>query len=122
MSGRDSLNKRGRLVMPRREESLPRDWQRNKDVPFEAQIVSIHTGDISDHSLLPTWLVLACYLPYRIFSASIPKVVLTSTIPFYFSIISSQKKMFKYYSNMLFMFFLSSPHCVLIEVQNELTN
>jgi hypothetical protein len=47
MSGRNSLNKRERLVMPRREESLPRDWQRNKDIPFEAQIVSIHTGDIS---------------------------------------------------------------------------
>jgi hypothetical protein len=44
MSGRDPLNKRRRLVMPRREETLPRDWQRNKDTPFEAQIVSIHTG------------------------------------------------------------------------------
>lgn len=48
MSGRDSLNKRGRLVMPRREESLPRDWQRNKDIPFEAQIVSIHTGEMKE--------------------------------------------------------------------------
>ncbi|XP_047046333.1 putative disease resistance protein At5g47280 [Lolium rigidum] len=48
MSGRDSLNKRGRLVMPRREESLPRDWQRNKDTPFEAQIVSIHTGEMKE--------------------------------------------------------------------------
>jgi hypothetical protein len=45
MSGRDALNNRTRLVMPRREESLPKDWQRNKDTPFEAQIVSIHTGD-----------------------------------------------------------------------------
>uniref|UniRef100_A0A453JUF6 Uncharacterized protein n=1 Tax=Aegilops tauschii subsp. strangulata TaxID=200361 RepID=A0A453JUF6_AEGTS len=48
MSGRDSLNKRRRLVMPRREESLPRDWQRNKDLPFEAQIVSIHTGEMKE--------------------------------------------------------------------------
>ncbi|KAL6622529.1 hypothetical protein ACP70R_032408 [Stipagrostis hirtigluma subsp. patula] len=48
MSGRDSLNKRRRLVMPRREESLPRDWQRNKDNPFEAQIVSIHTGEMKE--------------------------------------------------------------------------
>ncbi|PWZ33299.1 putative disease resistance protein [Zea mays] len=46
MSGRDPLNKRRRLVMPRREETLPRDWQRNKDTPFEAQIVSIHTGEM----------------------------------------------------------------------------
>ncbi|KQJ86089.1 putative disease resistance protein At5g47280 [Brachypodium distachyon] len=48
MSGSDSLNKRRRLVMPRREESLPRDWQRNKDTPFEAQIVSIHTGEMKE--------------------------------------------------------------------------
>ncbi|TVU49409.1 hypothetical protein EJB05_00717, partial [Eragrostis curvula] len=48
MSGRDSLNKRRRLVMPRREESLPRDWLRNKDTPFEAQIVSIHTGEMKE--------------------------------------------------------------------------
>jgi hypothetical protein len=40
------MNKRKRLVMPRREESLPRDWLRNKENPFEAQIVSIHTGTI----------------------------------------------------------------------------
>ncbi|XP_062202248.1 putative disease resistance protein At5g47280 isoform X2 [Phragmites australis] len=48
MSGRDSLNKRRRLVIPRREESLPRDWQRNKETPFEAQIVSIHTGEMKE--------------------------------------------------------------------------
>ncbi|KAG8049109.1 hypothetical protein GUJ93_ZPchr0009g2468 [Zizania palustris] len=48
MSGRDALNNRRRLVMPRREESLPRDWQRNKDTPFEAQIVSIHTGEMKE--------------------------------------------------------------------------
>nr|CAB3462470.1 unnamed protein product [Digitaria exilis] len=48
MSGRDHLNKRRRLVMPRREETIPRDWQRNKDSPFEAQIVSIHTGEMKE--------------------------------------------------------------------------
>ncbi|CAD6269550.1 unnamed protein product [Miscanthus lutarioriparius] len=48
MSGRDPLNKRRRLVMPRREETLPRDWLRNKDTPFEAQIVSIHTGEMKE--------------------------------------------------------------------------
>ncbi|KAG0521469.1 hypothetical protein BDA96_08G163300 [Sorghum bicolor] len=48
MSGCDPLNKRRRLVMPRREETLPRDWQRNKDTPFEAQIVSIHTGEMKE--------------------------------------------------------------------------
>jgi hypothetical protein len=63
MSDRDSLNKRGRLVMPRREESLPRDWQRNKDIPFEAQIVSIHTGDISDHSLFVNFVLVVQIFP-----------------------------------------------------------
>uniref|UniRef100_A0A0D9Y0Y7 RPW8 domain-containing protein n=1 Tax=Leersia perrieri TaxID=77586 RepID=A0A0D9Y0Y7_9ORYZ len=48
MSGRDALNNRRRLVMPRREESLPKDWQRNKDIAFEAQIVSIHTGEMKE--------------------------------------------------------------------------
>uniref|UniRef100_A0A0D3HW68 Uncharacterized protein n=1 Tax=Oryza barthii TaxID=65489 RepID=A0A0D3HW68_9ORYZ len=48
MSGHDALNNRRRLVMPRREESLPKDWQRNKDTPFEAQIVSIHTGEMKE--------------------------------------------------------------------------
>ncbi|KAF0888914.1 hypothetical protein E2562_020136 [Oryza meyeriana var. granulata] len=48
MSGRDALNNRRRLVMPRREESLPKDWQRNKNIPFEAQIVSIHTGEMKE--------------------------------------------------------------------------
>uniref|UniRef100_J3NEK4 Uncharacterized protein n=1 Tax=Oryza brachyantha TaxID=4533 RepID=J3NEK4_ORYBR len=48
MSGRDALNNRRQLVMPRREESLPKDWQRNKGIPFEAQIVSIHTGEMKE--------------------------------------------------------------------------
>jgi hypothetical protein len=42
--------------MPRREETLPRDWQRNKDTPFEAQIVSIHTGTALVVSFLHTVL------------------------------------------------------------------
>lgn len=72
MSGHDSLNTRRRLVMPRREESLPRDWQRNKDLPFEAQIVSIHTGDY-----LFINLVVSCiYLPYSIFCESSLKAAL----------------------------------------------
>jgi hypothetical protein len=62
MSGRDPLNKQRRLVMPRREETLPRDWQRNKDTPFEAQIVSIHTGTtlVLYCSLLFTFLDIYC--------------------------------------------------------------
>jgi hypothetical protein len=30
--------------MPRREAQLPKEWERNADRPFNAQIVSIHTG------------------------------------------------------------------------------
>ncbi|KAG1347933.1 Disease resistance protein ADR1 [Cocos nucifera] len=48
MNNRESLNSRKRLIMPRREEGLPRDWERNKDQHFEAQIVSIHTGEMSE--------------------------------------------------------------------------
>ncbi|XP_008792596.2 putative disease resistance protein At5g47280 [Phoenix dactylifera] len=48
MSNRESLNCRKRLIMPRREEGLPRDWERNKDQQFEAQIVSIHTGEMRE--------------------------------------------------------------------------
>ncbi|XP_077234148.1 disease resistance protein ADR1-like [Tasmannia lanceolata] len=48
MSNRESLNMRKRLVMPRRGDGLPRDWLRNKDQPFEAQIVSIHTGEMKE--------------------------------------------------------------------------
>lgn len=46
LSNRGSANQRRRLVMPKREENgkLPKEWLRYKDQPFEAQIVSIHTG------------------------------------------------------------------------------
>nr|DAD46839.1 TPA_asm: hypothetical protein HUJ06_016776 [Nelumbo nucifera] len=41
LSNYNSLNERKRLLMPRREEGLPKEWKRNRDKPFEAQIVSI---------------------------------------------------------------------------------
>lgn len=44
LSNRESVNQRRRLVMPKRENSVPKEWFRNRDQPFEAQIVSIHTG------------------------------------------------------------------------------
>jgi hypothetical protein len=40
----EPVNTRRRLVMPRREHMLPREWERNKHQKFDAQIVSIHTG------------------------------------------------------------------------------
>lgn len=44
MSKREGINDRRRLLMPRRETRLPKEWERNMDQPFNAQIVSIHTG------------------------------------------------------------------------------
>ncbi|XXG63520.1 hypothetical protein AAC387_Pa05g1690 [Persea americana] len=44
----ESINRRKRLIMPRREDGIPKDWLRNKDRPFDAQIVSIHTGEMKE--------------------------------------------------------------------------
>ncbi|KAH7673535.1 P-loop containing nucleoside triphosphate hydrolase protein [Dioscorea alata] len=48
ISSRESLNSRKRLNMPRKEDRLPKDWERNNDQPFDAQIVSIHTGEMKE--------------------------------------------------------------------------
>ncbi|XP_043712460.1 putative disease resistance protein At5g47280 [Telopea speciosissima] len=41
-----SLNRRRRLLMPRREDKIPKEWERNMDQPFDAQLVSVHTGEM----------------------------------------------------------------------------
>uniref|UniRef100_A0A6N2N9M4 RPW8 domain-containing protein n=1 Tax=Salix viminalis TaxID=40686 RepID=A0A6N2N9M4_SALVM len=48
LSSREDVNECKRLLMPRREEQLPREWERNADRPFNAQIVSIHTGEMKE--------------------------------------------------------------------------
>ncbi|XP_058080436.1 putative disease resistance protein At5g47280 [Magnolia sinica] len=48
MCNRENVNRRKRLIMARREDGLPKDWQRNKDKPFDARIVSIHTGEMKE--------------------------------------------------------------------------
>ncbi|XP_068654719.1 probable disease resistance protein At4g33300 [Aristolochia californica] len=48
INNRGSLSQRKRLIMPKRESGLPKDWLRNKDQPFTAQIVSIHTGEMKE--------------------------------------------------------------------------
>uniref|UniRef100_A0A2P2IMS3 Uncharacterized protein MANES_05G169600 n=2 Tax=Rhizophora mucronata TaxID=61149 RepID=A0A2P2IMS3_RHIMU len=48
MSNLGSINDRKRLLMPRRETEIPRDWERNADQPFNAQIVSVHTGEMKE--------------------------------------------------------------------------
>lgn len=44
LSNRDHISQRDRLLMPRRETGLPKEWERNSDQPFNARIVSVHTG------------------------------------------------------------------------------
>ncbi|GAB4846477.1 DNA-binding transcription factor adr1 [Ancistrocladus abbreviatus] len=48
LSSHGNINQRKRLLMPRREEQLPKEWERHKDQPFDAQIVSIHTGEMKE--------------------------------------------------------------------------
>ncbi|XP_018846628.1 probable disease resistance protein At4g33300 [Juglans regia] len=48
LSNRGPINRRRRLLMPRRETELPREWDRNSSQPFDAQIVSVHTGEMEE--------------------------------------------------------------------------
>nr|XP_043635720.1 probable disease resistance protein At4g33300 [Erigeron canadensis] len=52
MSSVGSVNKRKRLVMARRENGVPKEWERNADQPFLARIVSIHTGEMREMNWL----------------------------------------------------------------------
>ncbi|KAK7383094.1 hypothetical protein VNO78_28762 [Psophocarpus tetragonolobus] len=49
LSNRGSIHQHQRLVMAKRKENglLPKEWSRYKDQPFEAQIVSINTGEMT---------------------------------------------------------------------------
>lgn len=44
LCNKGKVNRRQRLLMPKRESELPREWERNNDDQYIAQIVSIHTG------------------------------------------------------------------------------
>ncbi|CAN0922191.1 Probable disease resistance protein At4g33300 [Linum grandiflorum] len=48
MTNRGDINERKEMIMPRREAELPREWERNADKPFNAQIVSVHTGEMNE--------------------------------------------------------------------------
>lgn len=45
LSNRGKVNKRDRLLMPKRESMLPREWERSNEEPYNARVVSIHTGN-----------------------------------------------------------------------------
>jgi hypothetical protein len=44
LSSVGGINERKRLLMPRREAGLPKEWERHMDEPFNARVISIHTG------------------------------------------------------------------------------
>ncbi|KAH9319576.1 hypothetical protein KI387_021345 [Taxus chinensis] len=44
----DSIVQRKRLLMPRKEDGLPGKWELLNDIPFNAQLVSIHTGRMTE--------------------------------------------------------------------------
>ncbi|KAJ7958112.1 CC-NBS-LRR disease resistance protein [Quillaja saponaria] len=48
LSNRGSICERRRIIMPRRENGIPKEWVRNMNRSFEAQIVSIHTGEMKE--------------------------------------------------------------------------
>ncbi|KAK9073331.1 hypothetical protein SSX86_007655 [Deinandra increscens subsp. villosa] len=48
MSSLESVNHRERLVMARREDGVPKEWDRNADQPFLARIVSVRTGEMRE--------------------------------------------------------------------------
>ncbi|EXB38632.1 putative disease resistance protein [Morus notabilis] len=48
LSNPGNISERKRLLMPRREMGIPIEWERNSDQPFDAQIVSIHTGEMKE--------------------------------------------------------------------------
>ncbi|KAL2249641.1 probable disease resistance protein At4g33300 [Sesamum indicum] len=56
LSNVGSVNQRRRLLMPRREAGLPKDWERHVDEPFSARVISIHTGEMSEMD----WLRMDC--------------------------------------------------------------
>ncbi|XP_010452374.1 PREDICTED: probable disease resistance protein At5g04720 [Camelina sativa] len=48
LSNRGTVNRRERLLMPKRESVLPREWERSNDEPYNARVVSIHTGEMTE--------------------------------------------------------------------------
>ncbi|XP_009108808.1 probable disease resistance protein At4g33300 [Brassica rapa] len=48
LSNKGKVNIRKRLLMPKREKALPKEWGRNIDEPYRAQIVSIHTEEMDE--------------------------------------------------------------------------
>ncbi|XP_006279735.2 putative disease resistance protein At5g47280 [Capsella rubella] len=48
LSSFGKVNSRKRLSMPQRALTLPREWERSNDEPYNARVVSIHTGEMNE--------------------------------------------------------------------------
>ncbi|CAH8379354.1 unnamed protein product [Eruca vesicaria subsp. sativa] len=48
LSNRGRVNKRERLLMPKRESVPPREWERSNEEPYNARVVSIHTEEMTE--------------------------------------------------------------------------
>ncbi|KAI3773821.1 hypothetical protein L1987_48356 [Smallanthus sonchifolius] len=48
MSSLENVNQRKRMVMARRENGVPKEWERHAEKPFLARIVSVHTGEMRE--------------------------------------------------------------------------
>ncbi|XP_050223538.1 probable disease resistance protein At4g33300 [Mercurialis annua] len=48
LTNRGDVSERRRLLMPRRDAEIPKEWDRNAHQPFNAQIVSVHTGEMKE--------------------------------------------------------------------------
>ncbi|KAJ0266414.1 disease resistance protein [Hirschfeldia incana] len=48
LSNRGRVNKRERLLMPKRQSVLPREWERINDEAYNARVVSIHTEEMTE--------------------------------------------------------------------------
>lgn len=53
LNNRGNINERKRLLMCKRDMALPKEWERYADRPFNAQIVSVHTGGMKEMDWFP---------------------------------------------------------------------
>ncbi|XP_031122316.1 probable disease resistance protein At4g33300 [Ipomoea triloba] len=56
MSGLEDINQRRRLLMPKRERELPKEWERKADQPFNARVISVHTDEMKEMD----WFQMDC--------------------------------------------------------------
>eukprot|EP01018_Ginkgo_biloba_P002528 Gb_02397 [translate_table: standard] len=48
LAKQESITKCKRLIMPQKEACIPKSWKKHREHPFDAQIISIHTGRMDE--------------------------------------------------------------------------